>query len=437
MRLGWLCLLVVGCRMDEGAQLALQAPLGPDAAVSLELVLASPAVEPVVSGQRKGPRTTETEDVTYYLQRTTAGAAPGAIDQVDGFTVRVTPDPTIADSAFVPFVLLRDERGALVGIGTYHARGSQAPSPILVQSGEIDTYAIDVEPMTAVDGSSALGQGDAFAVSCTHDDQSTFTSGIAWRPGTGGELRLLLPDHGSDATGRALDLDCDGQAVSPAASAGSDDDCDDTRAAFHAGAAESCDGLDTDCDGQSYLAVACTSGNACPDPSTGMGIALCDDTTGMVGACQADPGCSCATSGNAGCTQCVIAHPLGTTVGQISPCQPGIGILSTQGLCEGGTCQVDVALVRGGWEAKVATTDQGSFDRVATGVTGSFALEARRPEGPGASIPGRPGTQTGEVDLVIIDPAGAAHLVGVALMFDGDVPTVCPGSGPFQMHCSP
>ena len=71
--------------------------------------------------------------------------------------------------------------------------------------------------------------------------------GVVWRPRAGGELRVMLadPTAGGDATARTLDLDCDGHEVAPNNSGA---DCDDTRARFHAGAAELCDMEDTNCD---------------------------------------------------------------------------------------------------------------------------------------------------------------------------------------------
>ena len=436
MRLVWLGVLAA-CGNDYGAQLALHAPSGPGSAAAFQIVLGSPQLIPMVMNQRVSPASTQSETVTYYLQRTSAGLVPasGAIDKVDGFTVRIEPNPDLVDRAFIPFLLLRDGSGALIGMGTYRAPGQTKPSPILVQPDEIDEYTLEVEPVTQVDDAQPVAASDALLVTCARKDQSTFESGVVWRTGAGEELRVLFPaEPGStDATQRALDLDCDDHV----ADAGGD--CDDTRASFHQDAAETCDGLDTNCDGRPYLAVACspTTPGVCVDPMSGQGVALCDDRTGAVGTCQSDPQCLCAT-GATSCTKCQIKHPMQTMAGAIQPCQPGIGTLSTQGQCDGGDpCTVDVLAVRGGWEALVAASTSGPFGKTATGVGSSFVLLAKRPEGPGATIPGDAGHHTGEVELAVTDAQGIPHLMGVDLVFDGDVFTTCSGNGPFPMTCSP
>jgi len=151
MRRSWLAVVsVAACSSGEGARLTLRAPGGPSDAGSLELVLASPALVPVVPGQRVSPMAITTETVTYFLQRTTAGAIAGGhgVSPVDGYAIVLEPSPAIADTTFIPFVLLYDASGSLAGLGSYHADPqSPAPSPILVQRGEIDQYTLDVEPV--------------------------------------------------------------------------------------------------------------------------------------------------------------------------------------------------------------------------------------------------------------------------------------------------
>jgi hypothetical protein len=118
------------------------------------------------------------------------------------------------------------------------------------------------------------------------------------------------------------------------------------------------------------------------------------------------------------------------------PCQPGIGVLSTQNQCDGGSpCTVRVLGTRGGWLADVGTTSQ-TFGPVATGVGSSFVLRTKRPEGPGVSIPGAPGHSVGGVDLDIVDHTGGHHYMGVDLEMD-TATAVCAPDTTYSMACSP
>ena len=435
MRVGLLVIALAACT-DEGAHLTFSAPEGPAAAATYELVLASPDLVPTIDAQRVNPDGLSTESVTYYLQRTDV-VASGTIDHVNNVTVLVRPNSTIAETAFIPFVALYDGDGALVGMGTFRATPDGPPQPILIQRDEVDVYALDVEPVDQVDATMPVGTREAMPVDCTRDDQTTWQSGIVWRPRVGGELRLLFSDGEGDATQRPLDLDCDGHDVAPEDASA---DCDDTRSSFHAGAAEACDGEDTNCDTVQTLAVPCTAtdGNVCVDPSTQQGVALCDDRTGTVGACMSDPQCLCA-NGAQGCVRCVLGHATNEPPpGQTVPCQPGTGQISTQNLCDGGSpCTVQVVSVRGGWDAEVAGGPANTvFGPVAVGVGSSFFLRAKRPEGPGTAIPGFPGHTVGQVDLDIIDINGTNHYMGVDLEMDIS-DGVCAANGPYQMQCSP
>ena len=214
----------------------------------------------MIGDQRIAPKGLSTETVTYYLQRTAAGVTPdqGAIDQVDGFTVLVEPNATIADTTFIPFVVLYDSTQHVVGMGTFHATtASTDPGEIIVQRGQIDRYQIDIEPVTEAADTDPVVARQAMQITCTRDDQSTFLSGVVWRPQAGGELRLMMPDDplSTDATQRKLDMDCDDHEVMVDDSSA---DCDDTRARFYAGAAEVCNGENSNCDSIPYLVVPCT-----------------------------------------------------------------------------------------------------------------------------------------------------------------------------------
>jgi hypothetical protein len=435
MRVGLLLIVLAACT-DEGAHLTFSAPDGPAAAATYQLVLASPELVPAIDAQRVTPDGLATESVTYYLQRTEA-LASGTLDHVDGFSVLVRPNAAIDETAFIPFVALYDAGGALVGMGTFRATPDGPPQPILIQRDEVDVYALDVEPVEQVDAAMPVGTREAMPVDCFRDDQTTWQSGIVWRPRVGGELRLMFSDGEGDATQRPLDLDCDGHDVAPDDASA---DCDDTRSSFHAGAAEACDGEDTNCDTVQTLTVPCTAtdSNVCVDPSTQQGVALCDDRTGTVGACMSDPQCLCA-NGSQDCVRCVLDHATNDPPpGQTVPCQPGIGQISTQNLCDGGSpCTVQVVGVRGGWDAQVAGGPANTvFGPVAVGVGSSFFLRAKRPEGPGTAIPGFPGHTVGQVDLDIIDINGTNHYMGVDLEMDIS-DGVCAANGPYQMQCSP
>lgn len=430
----WLGLVaVLGACSESGAHITLSAPNGPGEATAFKLILATPETIPQIANQRVGLSDDNTQTVPYFLQRTIAGA--DEIDHVDGLRIRLAPDVT-TDSKFIPFVLLYDSAGSIVGVATFHAAGSSEPAPVLVMPDEIDMYVLDVEPVTQVTDDVASAPGQVLVVECSDDAGGTFTSGIAWRPLGGGELRLLFPaDGGDDATGRELDLDCDQHVVTEQSSGR---DCDDTRGWFNRDAQEMCDGYDTNCDGQRTLLVACAgpNGTVCPDPTTGMGNALCDDRTGQMGQCMSDVQCLCANQ-QTGCTRCLMEYAVGTTTTNIAPCQPGVGPLSLSTMCAPTEpCTVEVIAVRGGWKAEVASDlVNPSFGSAASGVGAKVMLKVKRPEGPGFEMTKQ--FSLGEVDLLITTKDGSTHFKAIDLGPVGDAPVTCAGSGPFTLYCSP
>ena len=432
MRIAAAALVLAACSTEQGAYLVLTAPDGPSAAKSYEIVLASPNEVPVIAPQRVTPTGTSTESVTYYLQATEVSAT-GTLAGVNGYSILV--EPTGGEGTYIPFVLLRDGAGALVGMGTFRATDQGAPAPILIKKNEVDRYHLTVEPVAEVTDAMAVDVRQAMTVDCIAQDQSTFTSGVVWRPRVGGELRVLLAEPGAngDATMRKLDMDCDDHEVAPDDASS---DCDDTRARFHAGATEVCDLEDTNCDNIRAIAVPCTL----PGMSTcnnGMGVALCDDTTGTItSACSPDPTCACASGTGQGCIVCVLAHetdmpPANETV----PCQPGIGQVSLSQYCSGGSpCTVQVLGTHGGWQAKLSV-NQTTFGPIATNVGSNVLLEVRRPEGQNVAIPGQPGHPVGTVDLDVIDTQGVHHYVGIELAMD-TTDAVCPMASSYSMPCS-
>lgn len=420
---------LVGACTETGAHLTLEAPNGPAGAASFRVVLATPEQIPQVANQRVSPNTGEVQTVPYYLQRTIAGA--DEIDRVDGLRIRLAPDVSLGESEFIPFVLLYDKVGAIVGIATYRKAGESKPSPVIVMPEEIDKYTLEVEPVVQVGDDARPAPGQVHVVEC-ESDSGAFTSGIAWRPLGGGELRLLFPsDGGVDARARELDLDCDQHAVTEQSSGR---DCDDTRSGFNRSAIDMCDGYDTNCDGLNTLVEVCAGTNICGDPMTGMGVALCDDRTGQVGACMSDPQCVCANQ-QAGCSRCVMDYEDGSAGGNVKPCQPGVGALSTGGLCSATEpCTVYVLAARGGWKAEVANETSMSFGSSTSGVGAKILLKVKRPEGPGYEM--MKTASLGEVDLLITTKSGEQHFKGVDLG-TGDGGAACPESNPFTMFCFP
>src|SRR5688572_16297973 len=204
-----LAALFAGCT-EAGAHLTFSAPDGPRKVTSFRVVLASHDQVASVMGQRSAPDQLATQAVSYYRQRTIAGGTHGKVDGIDGFAIRVEPDPAMGETQFIPFVIMYgfdeiDQRDEIIGVATFRG-GAAVPAPILVLGDEIDKYVLDVEPTVQVDDMVALDVGQVRVVECHRDDQSMFTSGIVWRPATGGEIRLLFPDDGGlDATKRALD----------------------------------------------------------------------------------------------------------------------------------------------------------------------------------------------------------------------------------------
>jgi len=431
MRALIVCLLAAACS-EQGANLVLAAPSGPSGASSYEIVLASKDLVPVIDGQRVSPTGMTSETVTYYLQRTAANAA-GSIDKVDGFRVLVEPNPKVAETAFIPFVLLYDADQKLVGVGTYRADAGGAPSPIVVKRGEVDEYPITVEAVAEVVDTKPVVAGDAMQVTCARQDQSTFHSGVVWRDAGGAERRLMLPDTGDDATTRALDLDCDGATVAVAASS---EDCDDTRARFHTGATEVCNGEDTSCSGEPYLVVPCmpTTTGACATATDG--VAICDQATQLTGACSVDNACICAMAPtDTECRRCTLAFAHGSMTSTVTPCEPAVdAMIGINGMCtNGGTCTIAVVGTRDGWTAQVAATSQGTFGAAATGVTDSFALRVARPAG---DIPGGPGALVGAVDFALTQQGQPPKLFSYELELATAI-TACTGGGPYPMSCTP
>jgi hypothetical protein len=391
--------LAGGCT-ETGAHLTFSAPQGPSSAASFHVVLATSELVPMIQGQRVELGDNRTQAVSYYLQRTIAGADEQSIDELDGFAVRIAPGD-VNDTQFIPFVLVSDANGGITGVGTYRAGEGAGPSPILVMRDEIDKYTLSIEPVVQVGEDDIAGPGQIRQIDCFRGDDSIFRSGLIWRPAGGGELRIVLPDDGgTDATDRALDLDCDDHAVTPESSG---PDCDDTRDWFHRDAEDVCDGYDTNCDTRRAIATTCTDNNVCSDPSTGAhtGVGLCDDTTGTQTGCFSTATCLCAT--NQSCVRCEMPYAPGTSVDALKPCQPAIGLMSTYGKCTAQQpCAVEVASVTNGWKVEIAASASGGFGSRAVGVVDSFTVKAKHTTGSSFEVQGPRAQSLAEVSFALL-----------------------------------
>jgi len=414
-----------------GAHLTFSAPEGPRAAASFRVVLATPGTIPQIQGQRVALGDNAQQTVSYYLQRTLAGGSEDAVDHVDGFTVRIAPEADFADTEFIPFVLMYDDAKQIVGVGTYRAGDTPAPSAILVIQDEIDKYTLDVEAVTQVDEKAAPAPGQVQVVECAGaNGADAFTSGIVWRPRSGGELRILFPSDGStDATGRTLDLDCDGHEVTPE---NSRPDCDDSRNWFHKDAPDVCDGYDTNCDGFQTLATTCSPSapNSCTDPLTNMpasGVELCDDRTGESLGCHQTATCACLSG--AGCIQCHMPYMTGATQGFARPCQPAIGQLSTYGKCSAtAPCNVEVVGTTNGWKIEIAPATSSSFGTRAMDVKDSFIIKAKHPDDNTYEQNVGTTNQLSDVSFSFITPAKTEYVTMRLRLGEDPAVASCPAS---------
>lgn len=425
-RLSWLAVLAfAACDSgpNEGAILTFDTPDGPMTATKLEVVLASSAEDAIsdIDNQRREPGSGNGDAVRYYRQRAVGGTIEGTT-AVDGFTLRIEPDmTTTTDESFIPIVFAYDA-DRLIGVGVIEDENGD-PTHALITPGTITSYKITMSAMQALDDDAAVERGMAHVVSCQGRSDlgggAPWTSGVAWFPladparpnGRAHQLRLLLPDVGADplatdATARAADLDCDAHPADA-------NDCDDLRRAFYNGAAETCDGLDTNCDSERYLAQACTPQNAtCTvTPNTPTGVQICDDNAGTLGACSPSAACLCAAGGGSPyCTSCTVDFPGGTTAAKTA-CSPSIGKILLP-MCESASaCTVEVAAATNGWRGYISTVETGGFTTKLSGVHGAIYLEVKR-SGALAATP----NSIGEVYLLVTTAEGTVTMPVQLLM---------------------
>ena len=447
-RLAWLAVLAfAACDSgpNEGAILTFETPDGAMTATKIEVVLASSAEAAIsdVDNQRHEPGSGADDAVRYYRQRAVGGTIEGTTS-VSGFTLRIEPDmTTTTDESFIPIVFAYDA-DKLIGVGVIEDDNGD-PTHALITPGTVTSYTITMSPVQALDDDdAAVDRGTARVVTCAQRTDGTglgdWKSGVAWFPvadperpnGRAHQLRLLLPDVAADplatdATGRAADLDCD---THPADAS----DCDDLRRAFYSGAAETCDGLDTNCDSQRYLAQSCTPQNAtCTvTPNTPTGVQLCDDNAGTLGGCSESAACLCAATGGSatGCVSCVVDFASGTTSAKTA-CSPSVGKILLP-MCEGGGCTVEVAAATNGWRGYVSTLETTGFTTKLANIHNSVYLEVKR----SGSLPAS-STSVGEVYLLVTNAQGTVTVpVQMLMNFQAAACRAIPMGSGSQMNCS-
>src|SRR6185436_9986598 len=265
------------CSGDTGLALTISAPEGPATVSRLEIVLASPAFE-MAGSQLSGG------NVRYYRQKTTAGEIkdPPALD---GYVLRI--EGRGGGGKLVPFVIAYDARPQPIAAGMVLDSSQLLPLPLEVPGSSRIEATVTMAKLAPADPMLGVASGQIAELPCAPaSNASPWRSGIAWQPQGGPQLRLLLPDPAGgslDATGRPLDLDCDGYAAN-------DGDCDDVRTRFNPGAAEACDGEDVNCDGAHYAITACDA----PDARCGAdGVNFCQDVRGgtAIGQSVSSPQC--------------------------------------------------------------------------------------------------------------------------------------------------
>jgi hypothetical protein len=396
--LGLAVVAVLGaCGPDDGAILTFEAPEGPEGAARIQIVLASANTETIGTGirQRMQPGALGEEDVVYYRQRARGGVVD-AVQTLDGFQVRIEPEIDAApDETFIPFALIYDDASELIAVGTVEDPDGN-PMPVEIREDVRIEYAMTITPVTYPGASAPLDVNQGLVVGCLDYHAEVWTSGVAWRPDTGPQLRLLLADlsedaSATDASERMADLDCD-------AFDAANNDCDDLRDAYHPGQSETCDGLDTDCDGQRMEVQTCSLPGSCG----GTGVALCTDmgANAVSTVCQPDPTCACLDNPNGGngCARCILdTRPGAVGATTRAACAPAIGKMHIDALCEG-SCIVEVADVEGA-EVLISNAELGPFtNRVQS--TGVVYVRVKA-GGNGFPVPTMTFTSVGRVFLAI------------------------------------
>lgn len=391
-------LLVVGAcgGSDEGVLLVVEAPDGATAKrVEILLASADPATIVDVDNQRVAPTDLDSEPVRYYRQRAITGEVDN-VGSLDGFAVRLEPNIDIPEGALIPILVGFDDQDQITAIGAVMDNGM--PAPVEIAEDQLLRFSVTMNAMAPA-GEDGVATNEVVSVAC-----GSFRSGIAWRPGAT-QLRLLLPDRetdpdATDASGRALDLDCDGAL----AAAG---DCDDLRGEFHVGAEERCDGMDYDCDFRAQELVSCDVGTTCGQ-TTGVGICNDRPDAGGIVACAPEPECACV---NGQCAQCLINFEAGLGAVQVTPCTPALASQVFLGACQGG-CTVEV-LKRAGdpFKITVSLPDTNTFTDKLTGVVDKIDIRAEASD----TLSAAGNDIVGGIFLAIVRPNGTVSQLSFAI----------------------
>ena len=381
---------------DGGLALTISAADVPPGADRIEIVLASPDFA-MAEGQLTGGA------VRYYRQKSTAGAFD-KISKLDGYVVRIEPQSGKDGQTFTPFVIAY--AGAVpVAAG---AVPDEQGRPLAVAVPGSSRLEATVSMVALLPADPALGvmSGQIEEVRC-----GDRRSGIAWQPPADLQLRLLLPDPdgagdgGLDASGRSLDLDCDGYDAD-------DGDCDDLRARFSPGAAEACDGQDVNCDGAHYALTQCNPPEAeCGAGSTD-GTQACLDAKGATPmACVGSPACRCRPGSTVSCAKCTLA--VDRTASPVKPCAPAVAKLALPGCLQISPCVVEVMDYpdSDGWDIAIASGASLEFKSSATVHNGELVLRVKSDD----SVAGAPGDSVGAVHLVVVTKVNDYQPIGIDL----------------------
>jgi hypothetical protein len=419
-------LSVAACsKVDDGTLLNIDtAGGGPESAARVEILLANAKDTAIteVDDQRVRAGDLAQEGVRYYRQRASAGEVEN-VAPMNGFRVRIEPnEELVAEKDLVPFLVAYDANEQIIGIGSYVDANGQ-PDKIEIRDDLLRVYDITMVAMTQVTSDAGVETGMVLPVEC-----GNFRSGLAFQPGDT-ELRLLLPDRSqdrlTDATERALDMDCDGVLADRG-------DCDDLRGEFHPGAIEACDGMDHDCDFRRLELVPCNGiATTCGETE---GVQLCADTVqggAVAGACTAEPVCECA-NGTCG-SFCLLGFQSIDGVAAKTMCDPQIDAGVAIPGC-GALCTVEV-VERPGDEFRVtiALENDPNFTVKLHDVPAKIQIKVEH-VGPNP-VTGDPATGVGGFFLAVL-PNGSSQVISipVGLVLEAQGQTCNPGS-PRSMNC--
>ena len=179
-------------------------------------------------------------------------------------------------------------------------------------------------------------------------------------------------------------------------------------AKLHPGAAESCDGLDTNCDGAPYTVTQCSPPAATCGAGSTDGVQLCRDLGGgtPIGECVGSPACRCRLGNPGPCSKCILAFE--GTASPLRPCAPSASRIALLGPCDPTRpCNVDVVQIDGPWEAGVAASLQGDFERRATVTANEVFLRIKPLQSP---LPAAPASSVGGVHVVASGATAATQV---------------------------